>query len=176
MFNVPFTFIVIGRLESMKNHTFLLNEISKLGDYDFKLLIVGSGILESELKAQTSNLKLQEKVEFLGARDDVPALLSQSDCLLLPSLWEAFPLVLLEAASSKIPLITTPVGSIGSFINDENGYIVELNGFRNAMINVMSDYDKAKIKSERLYKNVKSNYQIKTIVREYENLYHNCMQ
>jgi asparagine synthase (glutamine-hydrolysing) len=174
--NKVFTFIVIGRLEYMKNHKFLLNEISKLNDYDFKLLVVGSGILESELKSQTSNLSIEEKVEFLGARDDVAELLSKSDCLLLPSLWEAFPIVLLEAASSKIPIITTSVGSISSFISDENGYLVDLDDFRNAMIEVMRNTDKAKIKSERLFKKVKSNYQIKSIVREYEALYQKSVQ
>ena len=174
--DTPFTFIVIGRLEHMKNHGFLLEEVSKLHDYNFKLLIVGSGILESKLKAKTSNLKLEDKVEFLGAREDVPRLLSQSDCLLLPSLWEAFPLVLLEAASSKIPVITTSVGSIGSFVDNENGYLVDLSGFRNAMIEIMNNREISKIKSDRLYKRVKLHYQIDSIVKQYENLYKKSIQ
>ena len=99
--NKPFSFIVIGRLEQMKNHSFLIDEISKLSNYDFRVLIVGSGILETELKEKVSNLRLEDKIKFLGARDDVPELLSKSDCLLLPSLWEAFPLVLFPGMEVK---------------------------------------------------------------------------
>ena len=91
-----------------------------------------------------------KRLNFLGSRNDVPYLLSQSDCLLLPSLWEAFPIVLLEAAASNIPVITTPVGSIDSFINDENGYLAKLSEFKMAMIEVMTNYADAKIKSKKL--------------------------
>ena len=166
-----FTFIVIGRLELMKNHRFLIDEISKLKDYDFKVKIVGSGVLEDLLKKQVSFLKLGHKIEFLGSRNDVPLLLNQSDCLLLPSLWEAFPIVLLEAAASDIPVITTPVGSISSFVDYESGYVVELNSFRNAMIEVMTNRKEARMKSNILHKKVKSNYHISDIVKQYESIY-----
>jgi glycosyltransferase involved in cell wall biosynthesis len=167
----PFTFIVIGRLELMKNHQFLINEISKLIDYDFIVKIVGSGELEGTLKKQVSLLKLDHKIEFLGSRSDVPLLLNQSDCLLLPSLWEAFPIVLLEAAASNIPVITTPVGSITSFVDYESGYIVELDRFRSAMVEVMNKPKEAKIKSNILHKKVNLNYQISDIVKQYESIY-----
>jgi len=166
-----FTFIIIGRLEFMKNHEFLINEISKLKDYNFKLKVVGSGILEATLKAQVNTLNLNEKVQFLGSRDDVPELLSQSDCLLLPSLWEAFPIVLLEAAASNVPVIATPVGSISSFINKENGYIVELHEFKDAMIEVLTNYEVAQNRSVELYKYVSSNLNITDVVKQYELLY-----
>lgn len=169
--DTPFTFIIIGRLEYMKNHSFLLDEISKLGNYEFRLLIVGSGILESKLKEKVSNLKLEGKVEFLGARDDVPYILKQSDCLLLPSLWEAFPIVLLEAAACNIPVIATPVGSIPSFVNNENGYIVELEQFRDTMIEVLQNYPKARNKSIKLFDKVNSDFQIKDVVKKYESIY-----
>ena len=68
----------------MKNHKFLIDQVSALKNYNFKLLIIGSGILESSLRAQVDELNLNKKVEFLGSRDDVPSILSQTDCLLLP--------------------------------------------------------------------------------------------
>jgi glycosyltransferase involved in cell wall biosynthesis len=172
----PFTFVVIGRLEYMKNHTFLIDQVSKLKNYNFKLLVIGSGILESSLKAQVNELNLDKKVEFLGSRDDVPNILSNADCLLLPSLWEAFPIVLLEAAASNIPVITTPVGSISSFVNNENGYIVKLEDFKGAMIEVINNYDKAKIKSNKLHNYVVSNLNIINIVHQYEILYEDVLK
>ena len=171
----PFIFIIVGRLENMKNHKFLINIVSELKDYDFKLQIIGTGILEASLKSQVSKLNLNKKVEFLGARKDVPELMAKSNCLLLPSLWEAFPIVLLEAAASNVPIIATPVGSINSLINSEEGYVVELKNFKETMIEVLTNYDDAKIKSELLNKKVTSNYDIKSVVSLYEDLYQRAL-
>ncbi|WPE17688.1 glycosyltransferase [Candidatus Thioglobus autotrophicus] len=167
----PFTFIIIGRLESVKNHIFLIDIINQLKKYDFKLKIVGSGILEQSLKSKVADLNLSDKTEFLGARDDVPSILNDCDCLLLPSLWEAFPIVLLEAAACSIPVITTPVGSISTLVDNKNGYIVELDGFKGAMIEVLDDYTEAKNKAINLFNKVQTNYQIVDIVKQYEVLY-----
>ena len=170
-----FTFIVIGRLEYMKNHQFLISIVDSLKDYNFKLKIVGSGILETSLKAQVNELSLNEKIEFLGSRDDVPSLLRQSDCLLLPSLWEAFPIVLLEAAASNVPVITTPVGSVTSYIDNKTGLVVNLDGFKDAMINVLTNYKDAKLRAKKLNKYVELNLDIDNVVKQYENLYENVL-
>ena len=158
----------------MKNHSFLINiiyQLNKLKKYDFQLKIIGSGVLEQTLKSKVNNLELNNLIEFLGARDDVASLLNEYDCLLLPSLWEAFPIVLLEAAACNIPVITTSVGSISTLIDENNGYIVDLDEFKDAMIDVMENYSEAKKKSVNLLKKVKSDYQIKDIVKEYETIY-----
>jgi glycosyltransferase involved in cell wall biosynthesis len=169
--NKVFTFVIVGRLENMKNHTYLIDIINDMKEFKFKLLIVGGGILEIELKDKVNTLGLNEKIEFLGPRMDVPDILSRCHCLLLPSLWEAFPIVLLEAGASKIPVISTSVGSIPSFITSENGYIVKMSDFKKTMINVLLNYNDAVKKSNKLYQLVKEKYFIKTIVKEYEKLY-----
>ena len=91
-------------------------------------------------------------------------------------MWEAFPIVLLEAAASNIPVITTPVGSISSFVSNENGYIVKLEDFKGAMIEVINNYDKAKIKSNKLHNYVVSNLDIHKIVLQYEVLYESVLK
>jgi len=174
--NFPFTFIMIGRLEFMKNHKFIINIANQLKDYDFRIQIVGSGLMESLLRKQVSDLNLDKKIEFLGSRKDVPSLLNNSDCLILPSLWEAFPIVLLEAGACSIPVITTPVGSVPSLVDSSNGYVVNLENFKDAMIEVMCDYEKAILKSKKLFTKVNSSYHIKDIVKQYERLYQSFEQ
>ena len=174
--STPFVFIIVGRLENMKNHKFLIDLVNELNDYDFKLKIVGTGILEKPLKSYVSELNLNGKIEFLGARADVPKLLSQSNCLLLPSLWEAFPIVVLEAAATNIPVIATPVGSLPSLLGNQEGYLVDLGQFKEAMIEVLTNYENAQIKSNLLYKKVSLNYNIKKITLLYESLYKKALE
>ncbi len=173
--NPIFTFIIVGRLEIMKNHEFLINLVSELKGYNFQLKIVGTGILEEKLKKQVATLGLNDRVEFLGGRRDVPELLSHADCLLLPSLWEAFPIVLLEAGACGVPVITTPVGCIPDFISKESGCLVELDGFKDAMIDIMDNYQSAQEKAELLLSTVKSQYNIEKIVKQYEDLYQDLL-
>ena len=52
----------------MKNHTFLINLVSELDNYNFELLIVGTGLLEDSLKSQVKQLNLNEKIKFLGLK------------------------------------------------------------------------------------------------------------
>ena len=73
-------------------------------------------------------------------------------------------------------IITTPVGSIQSFVNNENGYVVELEGFKSAMLEVINNYDKAMIKANKLNKYVVSNLNIKRIVHKYEVLYESVLK
>ena len=150
--------------------------MSELKDYQFELQIVGTGILESSLKSQVSRLNLNEKVKFLGPRDDIPELLNLSNCLLLPSLWEAFPIVLLEAAANNIPVICTPVGSVPSFVSSKDGYLVNLSQFKEAMIEVLTNYEDALSKSNLLNKKVKSNYSIEKITNLYQKLYQKALE
>lgn len=170
-YNPIFTFIIVGRLEIMKNHEFLINLVSELKGYNFQLKVVGTGILEEKLKKQVATLGVTDRVEFLGGRRDVPELLFHADCLLLPSLWEAFPIVLLEAGACGVPVITTPVGCIPDFISKESGCLVELDGFKDAMIDIMDNYQSAQEKAELLLSTVKSQYNIEKIVKQYEDLY-----
>ena len=53
---------------------------------------------------------LKDYIKLLGLRNDIPNLLNKSHCLLMPSLWEGLPIVILEAGASRLPVISTPVG------------------------------------------------------------------
>ena len=65
---------------------------------------------------------------MLGERSDVSELLNMSDIFVLTSEWEGLPLTILEAASKKLPIISTDVGGVNNFVkNNENGYLVNYN-------------------------------------------------
>jgi glycosyltransferase involved in cell wall biosynthesis len=167
-----FTLTCIGRLEYVKNHTFLIDLANKLKcKIKFKIQIVGAGELEHQLKQKVNDLGLQNYVLFLGLRNDIAKILNESHCLLLPSYWEGLPIVLLESAASKLPIISTPVGSIPSLINNTTGILCELPNFEENIIEIYNNYDSAKQRSNKLYKIICDNFSIKSIVNQHEKIY-----
>ena len=169
-----FTFITIGRLETVKNHKALIEIVKELKDnydYDFEVKIVGDSYLREELENLIKKFNLEDVVHLLGVRHDTNELLNKSHCFVLTSLWEGLPLVILEAGASKLPVITTPVGSIPSVITKETGYLSDLDTFKDKMVEVMENYDAAKSKGQKLFAKIKENYSINSITQKHEKIY-----
>lgn len=99
----------VGRLHFQKNQSFLLDifsEISKKRE-DARLVLIGGGEDEGELKEKTAALGLNDKVLFLGVRSDVPQLMSALDIFLLPSRFEGLGIVLIEAQAAGLVSFTS---------------------------------------------------------------------
>ena len=170
--NDKFTFIAIGRLEDVKNHIYLIEFAKNLKNkHDFEIHIVGHGYLEKELENLIKENKLENHIKLLGLRNDIPELLNQSHCLIMPSLWEGLPIVILEAAASSLPVLSTPVGSIPSLLNKKNSYICELKNFVDNAEFIINDYETAKEKANKLFKKINTIYSIDEIVKKHEQIY-----
>lgn len=97
----------VARFKKQKNHEFLIDifaEIHKMNQ-NTVLILVGQGELEENMKEKVAKLGLDDCVEFLGARNDVPTLLKDFDVFLLPSLFEGLPLVGIEAQAAGLPVL-----------------------------------------------------------------------
>jgi glycosyltransferase involved in cell wall biosynthesis len=156
-----FTCAFIGRLSKEKNPLFLA-ELAKLllPDHNFIIRVAGEGPLKDDLIQRISDLNLQDHFIIHGHVVDVGQMLSQCHCLLITSLWEGMPNVLLEAGASGIPVIATAVGTIPSILNRENGFVGSLEKFRSMVIDVADNYGEALIKARRLMKTVNNEYSI----------------
>lgn len=98
-------FIHVGRYAPQKNQIFLLNffaEMVKKRD-DLHLLLTGPGPLEGEIKHHIKTLKLENHVTMLDSNTDIPLALAASDYFLLPSIYEGFGNVLIEAQAAGVP-------------------------------------------------------------------------
>lgn len=102
----------ISRLDPIKGITFLIDAFKKLSETipTLRLVIIGSGILESELKKQIQLSQMVQKVYFTGYRADIDNCLSAIDIFVLPSLAENHSISLLEAMRARKPIIATDVG------------------------------------------------------------------
>jgi glycosyltransferase involved in cell wall biosynthesis len=111
------------------------------GAPDVRLWVVGSGDVRG-LQRKATLLGVADRVELLGTRRDVERYYQAADILLLPSSYEAFPLVSLEAAACGLPLLATRVNGVTDLIGDsEAGWILERSGpaFARALQELGSD-------------------------------------
>ena len=74
---------------------------------DYKLLLVGSGEQEKQLKLQSKQLGIDKSVIFYGVSDNVPAMMNAMDVFVLPSIFEGLVLVLIEAQAVGLPCIAS---------------------------------------------------------------------
>jgi glycosyltransferase involved in cell wall biosynthesis len=92
-----------------------------------RTLIVGAGPLRSMLEETAHAFQLDDKLRFLGHRDDMPKLLAAADLLVLPSLYEGLPNVVLEAMRFKKPVVATAApGTTEVVVDGETGLLVPL--------------------------------------------------
>ena len=88
-----------------KNHSFLLNVFSKLHEIDsrYKLLLIGQGELENELRVKIESCHLGNAVIFGGIWKDIPEIMSAMDIFVFPSLYEGMPNTVIEAQAMGLP-------------------------------------------------------------------------
>lgn len=104
----------VGRLSPEKNHARLIRAFARAhaARPDARLLIVGDGPLRAELEALAAAEGVADAVVFAGATGNPHALLAHVGCFVLSSDYEGMPMVLLEAAALRLPIVTTGFGSV----------------------------------------------------------------
>jgi len=122
-----FTLLSVGRLVAKKGYGDLLEALSQLPDgLDWHFLHIGGGELKRGIEARARRLELDDRIEWRGkrAQDDVIAAMRSADLFVLPSKIaddgdrDGLPNVLMEAASQKLPILTTDISAIPEFITD----------------------------------------------------------
>lgn len=117
----------VGRLTAQKGYTYVLQAFRRL-ERDFpsaQLVIAGDGPLNVPLKAEARQLGLARRTHFLGWRTDISVLMAGLDIFVMPSLWEGFGLVLLEAMAQGLPVVGSNVSAIPEIVvSGETGLLV----------------------------------------------------
>lgn len=123
MLNFPDDSIVIGnvaRFEYQKNHKALLQIFKDLHELDsrYRLLLIGQGSLENEIRDYVSKNNLDSCVFFTGVRNDVNKLYQAMDVFTLSSLFEGLPISALEAQANGLPCVMSTGCPPSCFVND----------------------------------------------------------
>jgi glycosyltransferase involved in cell wall biosynthesis len=119
----PDAFLVgnVGRLALQKGQRHLIAAMPMLLERvpRARAIIAGGGDLEDYLRDLASEIGVAESVHVLGPRKDVPALMHAIDVFVMPSIWEGFGLVLLEAMAAGRPIVASRVATIPEVVADE---------------------------------------------------------
>jgi len=142
---------IVGRITQLKGHDYFLKAMAQVvRNIPYaKIKIIGDAPRSKEaylqeLKHLVSRLNLEDKVEFLGNRSDIPELLAQTDVLVLSTVTpEAFGRVIIEAQAVGVPVVATKVGGVVDIIEDEkSGLLVmprDVDAMAKAVLRILRD-------------------------------------
>jgi glycosyltransferase involved in cell wall biosynthesis len=120
--------VFAGRLVEQKNPIMLVEVLGHLKDERVRLLVIGDGPLHAAMRARAEALDVLDRIEFRGALPHEAALeaIARGAVLLLPSLWEGLPIVLLEAMAIGVPVVASAVGGVPEVVEHEGtGLLVD---------------------------------------------------
>jgi glycosyltransferase involved in cell wall biosynthesis len=167
----------VGRLTPQKGVEVLLRATRDLvaGGRDLRVLVVGDGFLRSRLERLAIELQIQDRVEFLGVRSDVPEILRAADVLALPSLHEGFGLVLVEALASGVPVVASRTGPMPEIVwEGETGLLFEPGDARDlarALDRLLGDPAMRRRMGRKGREDALARFSLPTMVHRLESLY-----
>lgn len=168
---------VIANFDRVKGHHVLLKVIPRIArEYkNVKFLCLGAGEEKVKIQADSMRKGLSEFIVFLEVDKDPYGLLNFCKFIVVPSLHEGFPLVVLEAMFLKKAVIATNVGGIPEVVvNEKTGLLVAPNNFEeltNAIFRLLSEPEFALRLGLNGYDKVKEFHQPQRMVNEYEKVY-----
>ncbi len=170
--------IIAARLHPEKGHHYLfeaLPEIKRRVGRPVRLLVAGAGSFDAAYREEVRALGCGEMVSFLGFRKDLPDLIASSDLLVLPSVAEAFGLVLTEAIYLGTPVVATRVGGIPEIVEDEReGLLVppaDSAALADAIAKLLNDPERRAGMAGAGREKVLKRFGFQEMVRSYERIY-----
>lgn len=168
------TLIQVSRFTEHKDQDTLIRALAKL-DNRYKLLLVGDGPRRIECEELAKQLKIEDRVEFLGVRMDVPDLILSSDIVIQSSHWEGFGLTAIEGMASGKPVIASDVPGLSELVNHYG--LVFKKGNVQDLTNKILELEDTNIK-EKIIENClrrAEQFSIKSMVSNISNLYNQLL-
>ncbi|MEK6406921.1 MAG: glycosyltransferase [Acidobacteriota bacterium] len=170
--------VIIARLHPEKGHYYLfqaLPDIQRRVRKPVRLLVAGTGSFDAAYREDIRLLGCEDNVSFLGFRDDTPDLIAAADLVILPSVAEAFGLVLTEAMYLGTPVVATQVGGIPEIVDDGvDGVLVppaDSVALADAIVDLLNDEDRRNSMAGAGREKVVSRFRFENMVRGYEAIY-----
>jgi len=178
--NTSFKVGFLGRLVREKGLAYLLHAFHQLNAKDnLTLFIVGEGPQKTFLQKLCRKLEITDNVQFLGYRTDIEHILSLLDLVVLPSISEGLPMVLLEALSAAKPVIATRVGGIPEIIkHGKTGILIpprDAAAISQAIMQIIQNPTLARTLARNGHRFVKNNFNQAKMIKQYNRIYSHCI-
>ena len=170
-----FLWLTVGSLSPQKDHNRLIRAFSQITG-DTVLVIAGDGPLRSQLEQWVRDSHGNSRIRFVGSRTDPEALMNAADGFVLSSRWEGLPLVLIEAAAARLPIVSTDVGGCREIVeNERSGLLVDSGEPENLALSMRKlmtlSPSELTAMGRRGRELVEARYAIDRVVGEWERLY-----
>lgn len=162
---------MIAAFRAQKNQDALIWAMSLLPD-NYRLWLVGDGERRGSLEALTAQLGLNDRVEFLGVRTDIPAIMEKSHIIVLSSHWEGLSLSSVEGCASGRPVIASDVQGLREVVGGAGILFPDgdYNRLAKEIIHLATDTDYYNHIVERC-QNRANDYDINTMAQRYNDVY-----
>lgn len=165
--------ICIARLTEQKNLLFLLDVMTKLPS-NYYLRIYGTGHMRDLLIAEIERLSLDHRVILAGKSTSINLELQDSDVMVLPSLYEGFGLVLLEAVANDVPIVASDISSIREVLGEDYPFLAsptDACDFARAITRIQFWEDTVR---QKCYEELKTKYGLKKNFEAINQVYLKC--
>lgn len=160
----------VGRFTCQKNHAFLIDVFKKISaklPYAI-LLLIGKGELELEIRNRVVHYNLEDKVRFLGVRDDVACLMQVMDLFAFPSRFEGCPIALTEAQAADLQCVVSETITPMSKITDKVDFLpLESQKWVDKILKYSKGYERKN--TEDIMKN--AGYNMDAVIKQIEEIY-----
>jgi starch synthase (maltosyl-transferring) len=168
---------LIGRLHKQKGHIVLLKALPRVlaQAVNTHVIFCGEGEEEARLKVAAQDLGIARHVHFIGLIENAYQMLSQIDIVVVPSLWEGMPNVVLEAMAAGRPVVASNIAGLDEVVvAGETGLLFkpgDPHGLADALLKLIQDPSLVNRMGRAGYELVQQKFQIRTTVEQTTNFY-----
>ncbi len=168
---------MVSRIEPRKGHSYLLEVARNVTGQacNCRFIIVGEGNSRLALEEAIKESGLSDRFVFLGHREDIAEVMAFLDIVVLTSLWEGLPRVLVQAALLGKPIVTFKVEGATEVVEDGvNGYVVPSKNtslMANRLLSLIQDIDKAHAMGQNGVRRVSNQWDKEVMVKNTVNIY-----
>ncbi|MCB9689600.1 MAG: glycosyltransferase [Alphaproteobacteria bacterium] len=175
-----FLWLAVARLTEQKDWPNMFAACERALRAQDRLLVVGNGELEDDVRRWVAERGLQDRVLLLGTRTDIPELMRAADGYVMSSAWEGLPIVLLEASASGLPIVATDVGGNHQLVlHDRTGWLVpasDAEALGTAMTRLATaPRERRDAMGAAARAHVEEHYSIAAVADQWEEIYHQLL-
>ena len=173
--------VYAGRLSPEKGARYLVDALSKIGNKldGVYFVFCGSGVCKNDLEKQARDLEVADRCRFVGFRRDIGEIFQAMDLMVLPSLTEGLPNVVLEAFASGKPVVATAIGGVPEVVeNGKNGLLVPAgrsDKLAEAIMRCLTEPELKRSMGEAGFHTVNSKFTFQEQTRKLEEIYHEVL-